>query len=93
MCVACHFDEAEFIACALNWEAPIPSDILAMAADHSKRLVESAQQLLEVVLESIGRFQRELHGELASVEIFDPHKKATGGRDRKKNFPTILRGF
>ncbi len=41
--------------------------ILAMAADRSKRFVESGDQLLSVVLESLSRLQRELHGDLASV--------------------------
>jgi hypothetical protein len=62
-----HFDEAEQLACALTWQAPSPRDIVGMASDHTKRLVESDEQLLDVVLESVGRLQAELHGELASV--------------------------
>ncbi|MGA2964093.1 MAG: hypothetical protein ABSD96_20695, partial [Candidatus Korobacteraceae bacterium] len=62
-----HFDEAELLACAMTWEALAPQDILAMAADRGKRFIESSEQLLEVVLESLGRLQAELHGELASV--------------------------
>jgi hypothetical protein len=38
-----------------------------MAADYSKRFVESGEQLLGVVLESLSRLQRELHGDLAAV--------------------------
>ena len=62
-----HFDLAELTACAATWEPPSPDDILAMAADHSKRFVESGEQLLGVVLESLSRLQRELHGDLAAV--------------------------
>ena len=62
-----HFDQAEVLACALTWQAPSPSDILAMAADRNKRFVESSEQLLDVISESLGRLQAELHGELASV--------------------------
>lgn len=62
-----HFDEAEVLACALTWEAPSPSDLLAMAANRSRRLVESSEQLLDAVCESLDRLQSELHGELASV--------------------------
>jgi len=62
-----HFDQAEVLACAQTWEAPSPQDILAMAADSSKRFVESSEQLLDVILESLHRLQAELHGELASV--------------------------
>jgi hypothetical protein len=62
-----HFDQAEVLACALTWEAPSANDILTMAADRSKRFVESSEQLLDVISESLGRLQAELHGELASV--------------------------
>jgi hypothetical protein len=62
-----HFDIAELMACAVTWEPPSPRDILAMAADQSKRFVESGEQLLAVVLESLNRLQRELHGDLAAV--------------------------
>jgi hypothetical protein len=62
-----HFNIAELTACAVTWEPPSPSDILAMAANQSKRFVESGEQLLGVVLESLNRLQRELHGDLAAV--------------------------
>ncbi|HWA95851.1 MAG TPA: hypothetical protein VG844_14715 [Terracidiphilus sp.] len=62
-----HFDLAEILACSVTWEPPTPRDILAIAADHSKRFVESGEQLLSVVLESLTRLQQELHGELAAV--------------------------
>ena len=62
-----HFDEAEVLACASTWEAQSPRDIIAMASDSKKRFVESSQQLLDVILESLSRLQAELHGELASV--------------------------
>ena len=62
-----HFDEAEVLACALTWEPPSPQTILAMGMDGSKRSVESSEQLLEVLEESLQRFQAELHGDLAAV--------------------------
>jgi hypothetical protein len=62
-----HFDEAEVQACASTWEAQSPRDIIAMASDSKKRFVESSQQLLGVILESLSHLQAELHGELASV--------------------------
>lgn len=62
-----HFDEAESLACAYTWEAQSPRDIITMASDSKKRLIESSQQLLEVILESLSHLQAELHGELASV--------------------------
>jgi len=62
-----HFDEAEVLACASTWEAQSPRDIIAMASDSKRRFVESSQQLLDVILESLSHLQAELHGELASV--------------------------
>ena len=62
-----HFDEAEVLACALTWEAPSPAAILAMNTDRNKRFLESSEQLLGAILESLQRLQAELHGELATV--------------------------
>jgi hypothetical protein len=62
-----HFDQAELMACAVTWEAPTPKDILAMATDKAKRFVESGEQLLDAVLESLTHLQTELHDELAAV--------------------------
>jgi hypothetical protein len=71
-----HFDEAEVLACAMTWEPPSTAVILAMGADCGKRFVESNEQLLEVVVESMRRFQAELHGELGSVvDLWDHHEK------------------
>ena len=62
-----HYDAAEVLACAVTWEPPAPKTILAMGKDRSKRFVESSAQLLEAILNSLGRLQAELHGELGSV--------------------------
>ena len=62
-----HFDEAELLACASTWEAQTPRDIITMASDSKKRFIESSQQLLDVIVESLSHLQAELHGELASV--------------------------
>jgi hypothetical protein len=62
-----HFDQAEVLACTLTWEAPSPIDVLAMAANRSKRFVESSEQLLDAIFESLDRLEAELHGELASI--------------------------
>lgn len=71
-----HFDLAETLACAVTWEPPAPKDILAIVADHNKRFIESGEQLLDVVLESLRRLQRELHGDLAAVgDLWNSDKK------------------
>jgi hypothetical protein len=62
-----YFDEAEVLACAMTWEAPSPRDIVALTADQNKRFVESSEQLIDLVVESLCRLQAELHGQLAAV--------------------------
>jgi hypothetical protein len=44
-----------------EWVPPKPFDILTMAADREKRRVTSGAELLGLVVESLGRFQDELH--------------------------------
>jgi hypothetical protein len=45
-----------------TWLPPAPRDLLAMAADHRKRLVRSGSELLDVVMESLARLQEKLQG-------------------------------
>ena len=78
------------LACASTWEAQSPHDIIAMASDSKKRFVESSQQLLDVILESLSHLQAELHGELASVGGSSGIvRMQTGGLSKRKMFPTM----
>jgi len=71
-----HFDEAEVLACALTWKPPSPEAILAMGEDKDKRFVQSNEQLLDVIVESLHRLQAELHGELAAVgDLWNNHER------------------
>ena len=54
-------------AAQTTWSAPSTRDLAALVAAAERRMVESAGQLLEVVLESFARYQAELHGELGAV--------------------------
>jgi hypothetical protein len=62
-----HIDAAEVMACSSTWKAHHPREIIAMAADAHRRLVDSSVQLLALVLESLRRLQAKLHGELSAV--------------------------
>ncbi|KKM86945.1 hypothetical protein LCGC14_1273920 [marine sediment metagenome] len=55
--------EAEEIHLRDTWEPPSPNDVLQLCQDRARRYVENGRQLLEVVVESLDRYQQALHGE------------------------------
>ena len=66
-----------------TWRAPDARTILALADRADLRLVENAGQLLDVVEESLRRYETELQGELpAAPELWD---QLAGGRYRPKD--------
>jgi hypothetical protein len=64
------------------WQPPKPSEIIALAANADRRLVASADQLRDVVLESLARLQDDLIDAGTMVFVWDNVKdqssKATG---------------
>jgi hypothetical protein len=50
-----------------NWNAPQPSEILRLAKDPGAGLVESREQLLELVLDALTWFQDQLQGQYSAV--------------------------
>jgi hypothetical protein len=50
-----------------TWVPVRPSDILSIAEDKERRLVQSGEQLLDVVIESLRRLEEKLHGETPAV--------------------------
>lgn len=66
---------------AETWTPWRPEEVLGVVQDHQKRLVQSADQLLQVVIESISRFQRSLHDELPAVrDLWDRQVKRLQGQ-------------
>jgi len=58
-----------------TWVPPQPADILDMAGDSQKYLVQSGDQLLDVLIESLKRLEEELQGETpAARDIWDRNK-------------------
>jgi len=49
------------------WHPPSPADLFALADDSRRRLVRDGDELLDLVAESLTRYQRELQGELPAV--------------------------
>jgi hypothetical protein len=60
-----------------TWQPITPSELVTLVQDGGRRFVESEQQLLSLVLESLERLQFQLHDELSGVrELWD---KSTAG--------------
>jgi hypothetical protein len=58
-----------------TWVPVRPSDILSVAEDNERSLVQSGEQLLDVVLESLKRLEAKLHGETpAAVDLWNEIK-------------------
>jgi predicted NACHT family NTPase len=55
--------DAEAEARRVTWVPAQPQDIVKLAVDHEMRLVQSGDQLLQVLVESLERFQALLQGE------------------------------
>lgn len=73
---------AENVVMERTWVPLRLEDLWALSGDREVRLVESSDQLLDVVIESLGRFQRKLRGETpASFMLWD---RQAGGNSRPK---------
>jgi predicted NACHT family NTPase len=63
-----------------TWSPPEPSHILRLASDSQLRLVQSAEDLLGTIIESLGRLEAKLQGETpASRDLWDKVNRGTKG--------------
>jgi hypothetical protein len=62
-----HLEQAELLARAETWESVSPSQLLSLIQDRGKRVVETDEQLVSVIMESLDRLQAKLHDELPAV--------------------------
>ncbi|MDO8356505.1 MAG: hypothetical protein Q7U76_08965 [Nitrospirota bacterium] len=61
--------DAEAEARRAMWVPTRPQDIIKLAADHELRLVQSGDQLIQVLVESLDRFQSLLQGEIPEAQF------------------------
>lgn len=74
--------EAQLITRRRTWPAPTPQEVLEVTSDQKVRLVNGADQLLDVVVESLNRLDQELQGETPSAFLlWDP----SGSRPRDEH--------
>lgn len=57
-------EEAITLARSNSWRPLAPSEVLKLAADRNARVINNSSQLLDVLIESLGRLQAELQGPL-----------------------------
>jgi len=61
-----------------SWNPPTPEQLFALGTDRRKRVVQNAERLVDVVIESLQRLQAQLHGE-------DPTAKYLWDGDKPKD--------
>lgn len=80
-----------------TWCPPKPDIILRMVRDANARFVESEKQLLQVIIQSLDRFQRRLHGTPPAItDLWDQVDKKTNRwrpRDENSLSDRIVRHF
>ncbi|MGE0469357.1 MAG: hypothetical protein AB7L09_09980 [Nitrospira sp.] len=68
-----------------TWVHPQPQQIIKLAADRELRLIQSGDQLLQVLLESLERIQSLLHGETPEVPFLWNNASKTTTRPKDEN--------
>ncbi|WP_143437062.1 NACHT domain-containing protein [Hymenobacter mucosus] len=59
------------------WQPALPDELIELGRDAGRRWLGTATDLQQLVLESLSRFQTDLHGELVAAEqLWTPDKKA-----------------
>jgi hypothetical protein len=75
--------ETRAITLRRTWIPPVPQVLLRLGRDRDLRLVESGEQLLEVIIESLRRLEEELQGETPAAP--DLWNRLEGGVFRPKS--------
>lgn len=91
--------EADNVARADSWVAPEPEDVLSLLDKPRVRLVQTEDDLLAVVEESLARLQQELHGENPAVDSlwnewdgrFKPKSETSLSNEVKRHLDRDLR--
>lgn len=84
--------EAQNITRRRTWIPPIPSDILKMGVDQQARLVQSGDQLLDVLTESLKRLGAKLQGETpAAIDLWNEISKGVYRPKDENRFSDYLK--
>jgi hypothetical protein len=78
--------DAEKRALEENWVPPKPGQMLRLVRDGGRRLVRSATELLQVVVDSLVRYEAELQGETpGNFTLWDRQADSTTYRPKEEN--------
>lgn len=77
--------DAEAEARRVTWVPASPQDILKLAADRELRLVQSGDQLLQVLVESLERFQSLLQGETPEAQFLWDNVSKSDAKPKDEN--------
>jgi predicted NACHT family NTPase len=75
--------EAQDLARRNNWRPVEPKYIYLVISDRQKRLVQNGEQLLEVIKESLSRFEQKLHDETPAVRDLWNEPRHTDDQGRR----------
>jgi hypothetical protein len=77
-----------------TWEPLQPEIILALASNPQKRLVQNGEQLLDVIIESLKRLEKKLHGETpAVVDLWNQITQKEWKPKDENNFSDYVKRF
>jgi hypothetical protein len=65
--LAFQLEEAESLARAASWHPVLPQQLLELATDRSRRLIDTEEELLDAIVESLDRLHARMHDELPAA--------------------------
>jgi hypothetical protein len=74
------------------WQAPGPREIMVLVRDRNTGLVESREQLLDLVIESLGELHKQLHGQYTAVYDLWNDVNLSQLRHMAESLPDLLGG-
>jgi len=84
--------EAQRVARYRTWTPPLPDHILKIAENQELRLVQSGDQLLEVLIRSLGKLEEELQGETpAAIYLWDKVSRNVYRPKDENNFSNYVK--
>lgn len=77
--------EAQSTTRRYTWLPPKPVDIINLAINRNKRFVQNGEQLLDVLIDSLNRLEKKLHGETPAVPLLWNHLGKEKYKPRTEN--------
>jgi hypothetical protein len=86
--------EAQAVTRRQTWIPPQPKDVLAIASSEQRRLVQSGEQLLNILMESLQRLEKKLQGETPqAVFLWDQIRKGVYQPKEENLFSDYVKSY